>query len=341
MLLFGSMFGAVLGGYICDELGRRKSIFLCCFLFLVGSLTIGTAYNLSMILIGRFIIGLGVSLSAIVDVAYLTEISPVQHRGAVVSCNELMITIGFLLAYIINYAFYSEVEGWRMMFFFPIIIVFLWMLIMMFMPESPRWLLSKNFPEESAAVFMQIYGPEEAAHYLQLANESLQIELAADKITFMQLISEWKYPLIIATFLMISQQLSGNSALLTYSPEIFASLRLRAQSVYLVNVMLGVVKIISTGVTLILVDTAGRRSMFFIGLVGMIFGLAMIVVSSILSLPSLAVLGASSMVAAYSVGYGPISWIIVSEMFPHRFRGRVLGKYPIAQYLILNAFTCV
>jgi MFS family permease len=225
LMLVGCAVGACFGGIICDRVGRKRTVYVVCFLFFIGSVIMALSDRVAVIYLGRIVIGFGVSVSAIVDISYLTEISPPEYRGAVVGTNELMITVGVLLAFLIDFIFMGVTQGWRLMFAFPILLVILWGTLMSRMPESPRWLLVKGRSDEAMAVFRITCGGSEsdAVREFQRADESIQASRLAESSTLISIVcKEWRLSMIVSISLMLLQQFSGHSPVLTYSPELFA-----------------------------------------------------------------------------------------------------------------------
>lgn len=239
LMLIGCVFGACIGGIICDRIGRKSTVYMVCLIFLLGSLIMTLARSINTLFIGRVVIGFGVSISAIVDISYLAEISPPEYRGAVVGTNELMITVGVLLAFFVDYCFMEMTNGWRYMFAFPIILVTLWGTLMLTMPESPKWLLVKGKTDEALKVFKIICGcngntnenengseriyDNDAIKEYNHANASINASRASSSISLFSIIfHKWKLSMIVSFFLMLLQQLSGHAPVITYAPEIFA-----------------------------------------------------------------------------------------------------------------------
>jgi MFS family permease len=224
LMLIGCAIGACFGGFICDRIGRKRTVYIVCFIFLLGSVIMALSESISAIYLGRIVIGFGVAVSAIVDISYLTEISPPEYRGAVVGTNELMITVGVLLAFLIDFIFMGVHQGWRLMFAFPILLVILWGTLMSRLPESPRWLLVKGRTEEALAVFRITCGGSEsdALKEFQHADASIQTSRVASSSTLLSVVcKEWRLSMIVSISLMLLQQFSGHGPVLTYAPELF------------------------------------------------------------------------------------------------------------------------
>ena len=215
LLTIGAVVGSLFGGYMCDLIGRKKTIYFTSIIFIIGSLLLSLSANLIQLYIGRFIVGIGVAISAIADVSYLTEISPEKHRGFCVGTNELMITIGLLFAFFIDYLLSKQVNGWRIMFAIPIIISTIWCILMLPMPESPKWLLVQG--QESQALLVYIARTdthsEAEVEFEQDKQEVIETK-KANELPIKEVILFWKYPLIISITLMIAQNLSSHAGML-------------------------------------------------------------------------------------------------------------------------------
>jgi MFS transporter, SP family, galactose:H+ symporter len=319
----GSVGGAIVGGTICDRLGRISTIYLCCVFYAAGALIIYFAIGFWSICIGRIVVGLGVSLSAIADVSFLTEVSPAQYRGAVVSCNELMITIGFLTAYIVN----SEFDSWRIMFLFPAPIAAFWALSIMFVPESPRWYLLVGEVQKAYNSYVCIYGDRvHARSILDSAQEEFSKSTSESTAISYELLHKWKWQLCIVLFLMMAQQMCGNAIILTFMPEITDSYNVNDSIVeeYL-SVIYGALKVVATAVALSCIDKYGRRKLLLVGTLSMGIGWLLVTLCYPLDMPVLAEIGAGIVVVAYSISFGCVSWVLVSELFPDVLRSRALG----------------
>jgi sugar porter (SP) family MFS transporter len=344
LMLLGAVIGACFGGIVCDSIGRKQTVYMVCLIFLVGSVIMTLAQNIITLYVGRVIIGIGVSISAIVDISYLAEISPAEYRGAVVGTNELMVTVGILLAFLIDYSFMNVSNGWRFMFAFPIILVMMWGCLMFSMPESPRWLLVKEREGEAMSVFRITCGglESEALKEFQHASASIQASKTASSVSLFQIVTNhWRLSMIVAISLMLMQQFTGHAPVLTYAPEIFRMTGLTADQGGIATIVIGVIKVLFTLLSLSIVDTVGRRALLLVGATGMMISLVVLTLSysdtkghvsqeiqTILSLVSVA-----GLVASYAIGFGPVTWLVVAELFPDAIRGRTLGIATVANWL--------
>jgi SP family galactose:H+ symporter-like MFS transporter len=357
-LMVGCTLGALVGGSIADCIGRKRTVYLTCWVFIIGSIMLSCATSVNLLLCGRVIVGIGVAISAIVDVAYLTEVSPNRYRGAIVSTNELMITVGLLGAYAIDYGVTtttpesSSVAGWRYMFMIPAFLSVIWMILMARMPESPKWLIIKGKKQEALFLFQQ-----RAATHEEAAME-LDYAVTVNALRIVNLEEEssiwhWRKCLLVAVFLMVAQNFSGHTCVLTYSVNFFRSAGVvkSSQLAMGATILLGIIKVIFTAISMCLVDrVAGRRWLLLCGVLGMIGGLCTLVIfvpTSSVGTHATGTTGSSSeagqhvmsivpavtcvvatcvVVASYAIGFGPMTYLITSELFPDQLRGRAIGK---------------
>ena len=384
-LFIGSAVGSFIGGNITDRIGRKSSILVCDGIFMVGSLVLGLAPTYGVVLFGRIVIGIAVAISAIGDVAYLTEMSPEAHRGALVSCNEASISLGFLLAYIVSYLVTvtaSYDSGWRIMFGLSGLIALVQFALMMDLPESPVWLAEKGRVKEADVVFALIRagddggvrdapidGDKSASDFADPVHDSVvggggdefgplptkdeQGGVSLKPIALphahpgrgskekISLSIYWRH-VAIALFLAIAQQVCGHINVLNFAPAIFLEIfsgAATSSSLLATTVILGVLKFFLTITTIFSVDQIGRRFLLLSGV--SIITVSLLLITAAYGLGSekeseftrtqqaLAVLGCTGVVAGYALSYAPLTWLIVSEIFPSSIRGRALGMTTI------------
>jgi SP family facilitated glucose transporter-like MFS transporter 12 len=269
-LYIGCFIGASVGGFLCDKHGRKRMIIVTDVVFIVGATVLYAASTFRTVLFGRIIIGCAVAISGIADVAYLHEISPSQYRGAIVSCNEACISLGFLISYLVGYfvSLYIPNDGWRDMFAFGSIIAALQLIGMIMMPESPVWLEQNGEIDAAEVVLNQIYGTRARAS-TSTSNEevesndtnkgdtepysSLTIEHPLPQIEntprnfSMQTIRTFYRQIIIAVFLCTMQSWCGHTNILNFAPEIFAQFGFNSEKQVLIcTLLVGVVSEINT-----------------------------------------------------------------------------------------------
>lgn len=355
-MMIGCTLGALVGGSIADCIGRKRTVYLTCFIFIIGSIILSCSLNLTALLIGRVVVGVGVAISAIVDVAYLTEVSPNKYRGAIVSTNELMITVGLLTAYLIDYRLTSVPHGWRYMFLLPALLSVVWMLLMCRMPESPRWLVLKGMKQEALYVFQSRADSMEEAQiefdYAVTVNALRTLNLEEESSIF-----HWKYCLLCACILMAAQNMSGHGCVLAYSIQFFESAGVASSGkvAMAATVLIGIIKVVFTVISMCLVDLAGRKMLLLVGICGIVLAQIGLVVfvpnthstsldtsssSSSSDLHSLAdingimcIVATCLFVASYAIGFGPMTYLITSELFPDQLRGRAIGYSMVINWL--------
>ncbi len=335
----GAAFGTTIGGWMCDKMGRKKSILITCVIFIAGGLIQSMGSSFKLLCIGRLITGIGVATSAIADVSYLNEVSPTSIRGALTSCNEFMISLGFLLSYLIAVGLSAHHQALRLLFGIIPIIALIQGLLMQDMPESPRWLYNEGKHLELQHTILNMYDVKEAQSQLDLLKSEEDCSQEMSSVTTM-----WKHQgqflaWAIAALLMIFQQLTCNSNVLSYGLMIFPNNAHSTKDRSFI-VTLGIVKVLFTGVALYFVDKIGRKPMLYVGTSIMYCSLVIVSCSiSYMEFPVGNFMARSAiyaLVASYSMSYGPVSWLIVSEMFPSSVKGRALA---LAQFLnwLVNA----
>ncbi len=337
MMPIGAVCGAAIGGWMCDAVGRKKSILITCIIFIAGGLMQSVASSFKLLCMGRFVTGIGVATSAIADVSYLNEVSPMSIRGALTSCNEFMAAMGFLLSYLVAVGLNAHQGSWRWLFGIVSLIALLQGLLMLDIPESPRWLYNEGKHLELRHAVLLMYDIKEAQNQLDLLKpeEVCSQETSSVKTT-------WKrqgqlLACTIAALLMIFQQLTCNSNVLSFGLMIFSDNTHNTKNSNFIAT-LGIVKVFFTGVALFLVDKVGRKPMLYVGVSIMCSSLVSLSYSvSFMEFPVGNFMARSAiyaLVASYSISYGPVSWLVVSEIFPSSVKGRALAFAQCLNWLV-------
>lgn len=326
--LIGAIVGALIGGSVTDGLGRRKVLILSGIIFGVGALWSGFASNATSLILARLFLGVAIGTASFAVPLYIAEISPTKVRGTLVSLFQLMITIGILVSYFSDFLFANEadVTCWRPMFYVGVIPAIILLVGMIFMPESPRWLFANGRSEEAMAVLVRTEGDG-----AKDVADSINNEIAKDRqntSTWGDLFrKEWKYPLIIAVGIMFIQQFVGINTVMYYSPKIFQMAGFDG-SVAAIGASIGVgaINVIATLLSVYFVDRIGRRKLFFIGMTGMVISLTLLAGSFIADFgdaSKFVTVGCTLLyVTFYAVSVGPLGWLIISEVFPQKLRGK-------------------
>jgi len=347
-LYLGGLFGAALGGFVCDKYGRKVAILFTDVVFAIGALLLSTSQSYLSVLCGRFVVGFAVAVSGCADVSYLSEISPVQWRGSIVSRNEACITFGFLVAYAAGYGFtlLDPYNGWRYMFGVSAIAAAAQFFVMLSMPESPVWLAgpNNNRIEEAKASLMRIYEFSSVEEVNDYYNMEFQYIVSSEIISYQQDKQEetlsnhhmWQQLFrqsSIAIFLSVVQQFCGHTNVLNFAPIIFSNAGVGQKSSLAYTILLGIVKFVVTIIVIWKIEIFGRRFLLLVGMGLIEISLICMTIAFAhnggLTSTSLAIFGAIGMAAGYAASFGPLTWLIISEMFPSSARGRALGASTI------------
>jgi sugar porter (SP) family MFS transporter len=328
VVLLGAAVGALSGGRVSDWLGRRLTLLLTSLIFIAGAIVCALAGSLTMLVAGRLVVGLGIGLSSVVPV-YISEISPANARGWQASLYQLAITIGILSAYLVDYAFAGN-ENWRWMLGLAAIPGVLLGLGMIALPETPRWLLERGRVEDARKVLRRIRGNANIdAEFKQIQNT---LSLGTERGRFSDLLSPAIRPaLILGIGLAIFQQVTGINTVIYYAPHIIQTAGISSASgAILATAGIGLVNVIMTVVSMLLIERAGRRPLLLTGIVGMIvslgvLGLAFQLSSRSTTLAWVAVVTLMAYVASFAISLGPIFWLLIAEIYPLRIRGLASG----------------
>ncbi|WP_153801052.1 sugar porter family MFS transporter [Foetidibacter luteolus] len=329
-VLIGAVIGALGSGKLSDVLGRKKMIIINAVIFCAGALGCAFAWNITVLMLMRMVIGIAIGITSYVVPMYIAEIAPVRKRGALVTLNQLMITIGILVSYITDYALSDDNNpaSWRWMFFAGFIPAIILLVGMFFLPESPRWLISKGRWEEGKRVLQKT----EDADLVEQALQDLQKEtaLAAEqKGELKEILKPWLRPALIITIgIFFFQQFSGVNTIIYYSPIIFqmAGIVSNTGSI-LPAIIIGAVNVLACFVSILLLDKIGRRKLYMIGISGMVPSLALLGCCFYFkealgaSLPYFAVLSIVCFIIFIAISLAPLGWLLISEVFPLSVRG--------------------
>jgi sugar porter (SP) family MFS transporter len=321
VLYIGRGIGAAIGGVICDHLGRRTTIMISDLTFMVGSLLLFFAQNFETVIVARLATGIGIAVTNVANTAYLHEISPLTYRGAIVSTNEASISFGFVIAFTVGALFEDVGQGWRYMFAISGLKAFCQFIGMSTLPESPVWLQERGRLQDSENAIIFFYCDDEPP---PISNEAIQEH---DRLTsladFVRSLYIYRRQGYIAIFLMFCQQLSGQSAILIFAPEIFREL---GSENFRLEIWIGLAKFFTTVLVVWKIESIGRKKMLCTGMAGIVWGQIFISLAySIDGGVPFAIFGIVIVVVSYSISFGPLALLLISEMFPSNIRGRCLG----------------
>jgi len=344
--LIGCIIGGISGGVISKKLGRRNGLILAAALFLLSALgsampemfvkPIGEADHTFMyvFIVYRIIGGIGVGLASMLSPLYIAEIAPAKSRGKLVSMNQFAIIFGMLIVYFVNYYISRQGDdtwlntvGWRWMFASEVIPAGLFLFMLFFVPDTPRSLVLKSQPEKALDVLIKVNGVEEGNKILadiQNTVESHSGKLFSFGITV----------IVIGVLLSVFQQFVGINVVLYYAPEIFKSMGSGTDTALLQTIIVGAVNLVFTVLAIMTVDKFGRKPLMIIGAAGM--AISMFALGTTFFMESVGMGALVFMliyVASFAMSWGPVCWVILSEIFPNKIRGRALAVAVAAQWI--------
>jgi sugar porter (SP) family MFS transporter len=319
MALWGTVIGAIFGGIPTNKIGRKNTLLWIGILFFFSAIGSAFANDPFVFAAFRFIGGLGVGASTIAAPAYISEIAPAKDRGRLVAFYQFNIVLGILMAFLSNYLLNDVGENsWRWMMGVQAIPSVIYVLLIITIPKSPRWLLSK-FKNEEARKVLQIMGQE--ADYENMKKE-IEIDnnnaaLANDNI----FLKKYRTPLLLAFLMAFFNQLSGINAFLYYSSRIFQEAGLGESTALLSSIGIGVVNLIFTLLGVFLIDKLGRKILMYIGSIGYIISLSLVAMAFFFQWGGIAVpVFLFLFIAAHAIGQGAVIWVFISEIFPNHLR---------------------
>lgn len=339
MVLVGAIIGAAAGGYLADKLGRRKSIIAASVIFILGTAIVVISRDLGIFLVGRLLIGSAIGIASFIGPMYISEVSPKRIRGAMVSLNQLMVTVGILVSYGVSLFFASSAD-WRAMFLVGAIPATILLIGMFGMPSSPRWLVLKNRIADATKVIRRFIGPQAPEQEVTDSLTEMQSAVKQQKgVKISDLFSPHvKMATIIGVGLAILQQATGINTVIYYAPTIFELAGFQGASASITaSVFVGIVNVLLTIVSIFLVDRLGRRPLLLMSLTGMIialFGLGGAFMSNVQGggLGMLTVVLLMIYVASFAIGLGPVFWLLISEIYPLRVRGPAMSLATVANW---------
>lgn len=325
--LFGTVFGSILGVYPAEKYGRKKTLLFVATLYLVSSLGTGLAFSWSNFLIFRFLGGLGIGISSVVAPMFISEISPAKSRGRLVAMFQFNIVFGILCAYLSNYLLvgFEGNNDWRYMLGIQAIPSVLFLISLLFIPESPRWLILKRHDVESAKRILNLIEPENTD---SIVSSITNIKLSTSKPNLFQ--RNYLKPISFAVLIAFFNQVSGINAIIYFAPRIFEIAGIGKNAALLSSAGIGLVNLFSTLVGISFIDRFGRRFLMIIGSIGLIITLSLVSFSFHqyqlgISIPVILFL----YIGFFGFSQGAVIWVFIAEIFPNEVRasGQSLGSF--------------
>ncbi|REE83793.1 SP family xylose:H+ symportor-like MFS transporter [Lutibacter oceani] len=344
--LIGCIIGGISGGIISKKLGRKNGLILAATLFLLSA--IGSAMPemllkpvgdgdhtfIYIFIVYRIIGGIGVGLASMLSPLYIAEIAPAKIRGKLVSMNQFAIIFGMLVVYFVNYYIAKQGDdswlntvGWRWMFASETIPATLFLIMLFFVPDTPRSLVLKSEPEKAFNVLVKVNGVEEAKKILAEIQNTVVSHSG-------KLFSFGITVIVIGILLSVFQQFVGINVVLYYAPEIFKSMGSGTDAALLQTIIVGAVNLLFTVLAILTVDKYGRKPLMIIGALGM--AISMFALGTTFFMESVgigALLFMLIYVASFAMSWGPVCWVLLSEIFPNKIRGRALAVAVAAQWI--------
>lgn len=327
-VLLGAMTGSLFSGRLSDRYGRRHLMLIMSGLFIAGTLIASFATNVYGIIAGRLCIGFAIGMGSYTAPLYIAEVSPSHLRGALVSFNQFAITLGIMCSYIINYLFTSFDGSWRWMFSIGLIPAILLSIGMIFLPESPRWLVKQNKMSLAVKTLQKLRNSLDVTEEI----DEIKCSFQAKSASFRDIFASWIIPvLFLGAMLGFIQQVTGINTIIYYAPTIFQLAGFQdASSSILATVGIGVVNVLATLFAIFFLDKIGRRPLLLAGLIGMfisLIGLSIVFYlgSSFSMMRWVAMICTFIYIICFAFSLGAILWLVVSEIFPLEVRATAMG----------------
>lgn len=332
----GALLGAILAGRLTERFGRRPVLMLAAALFAAGAVAAAVTPAVPVLMASRLVLGLAIGVAAVVAPLYIAETAPLTIRGALVSTYQLAITVGIVLSYLTGLVISGD-GSWRIMFAIGAVPGIVFLVGLLFLPESPRWLVLRNRDQDAADSLRRLRGAEadvtaEIGAIRQVASAEARTAGAAS-----DLFAPWVRPaLIVGAGLFFLQQLSGINAVIYYAPTIFQYAGLSGETTQVAaTVGVGMVNFLVTILAMMLIDRIGRRPLLVLGFAGTAGSLLLIAVGALvpgLFPPWLVVVALLAYIASFAISLGPLPHVMMSEIFPLSIRGAGMSVASVSNW---------
>jgi SP family arabinose:H+ symporter-like MFS transporter len=345
--IFGCIFGAMAAGWLSDKFGRKQVLLGTAVLFAVSAIGAAMPENLTQFTIFRFIGGLGIGAASMVSPLYITELAPARIRGRLVSYYQLAIVIGILVIFFVNSLIQNAGDetwnieyGWRYMMASGVIPAILFLVALFFVPESPRWLTKEGRDDDALKILIGINGTEQANIILEEVKATLHEEQGTLRELFT---GRFQKAVWVGIFLAVFSQIQGINAIMYYAPEIFKAVGAGTEAAFQQTVIIGLINLLFTFVAIYWVDRLGRKTLLLIGGVGMAISLLMVGFSFYFGWTGYGLLLFILLyIGSFAASYGPVTWVVISEIFPIKMRGVAMSVATfalwVAVYLVTQLF---
>ena len=335
--ILGCVIGVSFAGVISDVFGRKKVLFASAIFFVVSAIGCSLAHSMTFLIIFRLIGGAGIGFASIISPMYIAELAPAKLRGRLVALYQLAITIGILSAYLSNAGIVDLLtpdnnDAWRWMFASEIVPATLFFMMLFFIPESPRWLLANNKTDKAKIILYNYLPKNEADNQIACSKEQ-----KVGKTNTFEILKDKKliYLIFIGAILASFSQLSGINAIIYFGPEILSKAGLTLGESLGGQVSIGIINVLFTLLAIWKIDSWGRRPLLLAGIIGVIISLTMCGSYFLLDMDNtiLIIILITTFIACFAFSYGPITWIIISEIYPTKIRGTAMSIATLSLWL--------
>jgi len=326
MALWGTVIGSLFGGIPTDRLGRKKTLFWIGVLYFISAIGSALAWDPTSLSFFRFLGGVGIGASSVAAPIYISEIAPANDRGRLVALYQFNIVFGILIAFLSNYLVgeFIGLDNWRLMLGILAVPSFIYIFMVLTVPESPRWLILNKQDDANAAKTLKILSPNQNPEDL-IAEIKRAVPEGKQRGFFS---GKYNFPILLAFLIAFFNQLSGINFVIYYAPRIFELAGLEKNTALLSSIGIGLVNLIFTLIGVNLIDRFGRKTLMYIGSIGYIISLSAIAWAFMTGANGLlVVIFVFAFIASHAVGQGAVIWVFISEIFPNQVRasGQSLG----------------
>jgi len=356
-ILIGCAIGAFVAGRLADVIGRRNVMLLAAAAFILSAIGTGAASSSEMFITARFVGGLGVGAASVLSPAYISEVTPAAIRGRLSSVQQIMIIIGLTAAFLANYLLAQWAEGstgefwlgypaWRWMFWMQLLPATIFLVALLFIPESPRYLVSKNREERAHAVLSRLFGEDVATAKVA----EIRASLAKDhqpRLSDLKAPGGGMRPIVWAGIMLaVFQQLVGINIVFYYGAVLWRAVGFTEADALMTNIITGSVSILACLLSIALIDKIGRKPILLVGSAGMVVTLGLMAyafstgsldeggtLQMSTAMGRIALVSAIAYAALFNFSWGPVMWVMLGEMFPNQIRGSALAVAGFAQWI--------
>ena len=327
--LYGTVLGSLFGGIPAEKFGRKKTLFAIGILYFISSIGSALSDNVYLFMMFRLLGGLGVGASSVVAPMYITEIAPAKTRGRFVATFQFNIVFGILVAYFSNYLLHNLGDNsWRWMLGIMAVPSVIYIILMFFVPESPRWLIVHKGDFDSSRKTLEVSDPEGVDEAIRAIQQAIDEDKQKESLAVF-FSGKFTVPIMLAFFIALFNQLSGINAIIYFAPRVFEMAGIDESSAFLQSAGIGLVNLVFTLIGLNLIDRLGRKKLMLIGSVGYILSLSAIAAAFYFQFSGgiLVPILVFVFIASHAIGQGAVIWVFISEVFPNNVRayGQSLG----------------